>query len=179
MFRVALVGAGGMASMHANCYANIPNATLVGVMDIRAEAAQALAAKHGAKAFTDFDAMLKELKPDVVDVCCPTPWHCDYVEAACQQAQALGIRGISTEKPMGRTLEECDRMIAASKAAGIPLFVRRSFASFQSSLWPNARSPPARWEPRRACAHVAEAPCRAPGTIGMVILLLAAGVCST
>jgi UDP-N-acetylglucosamine 3-dehydrogenase len=123
MFRVALVGAGGMASMHANCYANIPNATLVGVMDIRAEAAQALAAKHGAKAFTDFDAMLKELKPDVVDVCCPTPWHCDYVEAACQQAQALGIRGISTEKPMGRTLEECDRMIAASKAAGIPLFV--------------------------------------------------------
>lgn len=44
MFRVALVGAGGMAGMHASCYAAIDNAELVGVMDIREAAAQALAA---------------------------------------------------------------------------------------------------------------------------------------
>lgn len=123
MFRVALVGAGGMASLHASCYARIPNATLVGVQDIRAEAAHALAQKHGAKAYTDFESMLRDLKPDVVDVCCPTPWHCQYVETACQVAKEVGLRGISTEKPMGRTLEECDRMIVASRAAEIPLFV--------------------------------------------------------
>ncbi|HLK60622.1 MAG TPA: Gfo/Idh/MocA family oxidoreductase, partial [Chthonomonadaceae bacterium] len=100
MFRVALVGAGGMAGMHANCYAGIPNAELVGVMDIRAEAAEALAGKHGARPFTDFDAMLEALHPDVVDVCCPTPWHVDYVCRAAERAGEFGIQGISTEKPM-------------------------------------------------------------------------------
>jgi predicted dehydrogenase len=112
-----------MAGMHAGCYAGIPNAHLVGVMDIRSEAARALAEKHGAQPFTDFDAMLDAVQPDVVDVCCPTPWHVDYVCRAAERAGELGLRGISTEKPMGRTLADCDRMIAATEQAGIPLFV--------------------------------------------------------
>lgn len=123
MLRVALVGAGGMAGMHAGCYTAIEGAELVGVMDIRKEAADALAAKSGARPFTDFDAMLTETKPDIVDVCCPTPWHVDYVCRSAERAGELGLRGISTEKPMGRTLDDCDRMIAAVDRAGIPLFV--------------------------------------------------------
>ncbi|MCW3100661.1 MAG: putative dehydrogenase [Chthonomonadaceae bacterium] len=123
MLRVVLAGAGGMARTHAGCYAAIPNAMLVGVMDIREDAAQALAGAHSAEAFTDFDAMLTATRPDVVDVCCPTPFHVDYVCRAAERAGELGIRGISTEKPMGRSLEDCDRMIAAVEAAGIPLFV--------------------------------------------------------
>lgn len=109
--------------MHAGCYANMMGAELVGVMDIRQEAAQALAGKHGAQAFTDFDALLEATQPDVVDVCCPTPWHGDYVCRAAERAGEIGIQGISTEKPMGRTLTDCDRMIAACELAGIPLFV--------------------------------------------------------
>ncbi len=123
MFRVALVGAGGMAGMHAGCYGKIPNAELVGVMDIRPEAAQVLAEKHGARPFTDFDAMLDETQPDVVDVCCPTPWHVDYVTQAAHRAAEVGLRGISTEKPMGRTPADCEKMIAACELADIPLFV--------------------------------------------------------
>lgn len=123
MLRVALVGAGGMARTHAGCYAAIPNAVVVGVMDIRTEVAQELAVLHGATAYTDFGAMLEETRPDIVDVCCPTPFHVDYVCGAAVRAAELGIRGISTEKPMGRSLDDCDRMIAAAEAAGIPLFV--------------------------------------------------------
>ncbi len=121
--RIALVGAGGMASMHAECYSAIPNATLCGVMDIRHDAAASLAGRHGATPYSDFDRMLNDLRPDVVDVCCPTPWHVDYVVAAAARAHELGIRGISTEKPMARTLADCQRMISAVEAAGIPLFV--------------------------------------------------------
>ncbi len=121
--RIALVGAGGMASMHAGCYSAIPNATLCGVMDIRLEAATALSERYGATPYTDFDRMLSEIKPDVVDVCCPTPWHVDYVVAAAARASALGIKGISTEKPMARTLQDCNRMIDAVNEAGITLFV--------------------------------------------------------
>ncbi len=123
MMRVALVGAGGMASMHAGCYDNIEGAHLAGVMDMRPDAAAALAGKHGAAAFTDFDAMLEAVHPDVVDVCCPTPWHGDYVCRAAERASELGIRGISTEKPMGRTVADCDKMISACELADIPLFV--------------------------------------------------------
>ncbi len=123
MMRVALVGAGGMASVHAECYGQIQGAKLASVMDIRLDAASALAGKHGALPFTDFDKMLEEVHPDVVDVCCPTPWHVDYVCGAASKASQLGIRGISTEKPMGRTVVDCDRMISSCELAELPLFV--------------------------------------------------------
>ena len=123
-----------MAGMHAGCYANIPNAELAAVMDIREEAARALASKHGAKAYTDFDAMLSQIQPDVVDVCCPTPWHVDYVCGAATRANEIGLRGISTEKPMARTLDDCERMIAAAEQAGIPLFVAQVVRFFPEFL---------------------------------------------
>jgi predicted dehydrogenase len=112
-----------MAGMHAGCYGAIDGAELVGVMDIRAEAAEALAALHGATPFTDFDTMLSHTRPDVVDVCCPTPWHADYICRAAERAADVGIKGLSTEKPMARTVADCDRMIAACHAANLPLFV--------------------------------------------------------
>ena len=123
MIRIALVGAGGMANMHANCYANIPNAQLVAVFDIRLDAAAALSAKHNSTSYDDFDKMLTESRPDIVDVCCPTPWHADYVCRSAERAAELGIKGISTEKPMARTVAECERMTAACQKANIPLFI--------------------------------------------------------
>jgi predicted dehydrogenase len=112
-----------MAGMHAGCYDAIPNAKLVGVMDIRPDAAQALAGRYGAEPYTDFESMLSETHPDVVDVCCPTPWHVDYVCRAAERAGEIGLRGISTEKPMARSVADCHRMIAAAELADIPLFV--------------------------------------------------------
>ena len=97
MVKIALVGAGGMGSMHAGCYADIPNATLVGVYDTRLSAAEELAGKHGARAYADFDAMLSESGADVVDVCCPTPWHEEYVCQAAARAAEVGLRGIAVE----------------------------------------------------------------------------------
>ena len=123
MMRVALIGAGGMASVHANCYSKMENAELVGVYDLRFDAAQLLADKHNAYAFSDFEILLTETRPDVVDVCCPTPWHREYVCRAAELSAELGIQGISVEKPMGRTLADCDAMIAACELSGIPLFV--------------------------------------------------------
>jgi predicted dehydrogenase len=119
MFRVAMVGAGGMAGVHAGCYSRLPNTTVVGVMDVRKEAADALASSHGAPGFTDFAEMMETVKPDIVDVCVPTPWHVDYVV----QAAAYPLRGVSVEKPMGRTVADCRRMTEACEAAKVPLFV--------------------------------------------------------
>lgn len=155
MRKVALVGAGGMAGVHAGCYSKMENAHVVGVYDIRADAAQILSEKHGAKAFADFAAMLTETRPDVVDVCCPTPWHREYVCAAAERAAELGIQGISVEKPMGRTLEDCDAMIAACERAGIPLFVAQvvrffpEFAQAKAAVDSGAVGKPAAVRTRR------------------------------
>lgn len=133
MVKVALVGAGGMGTMHAGCYAGIPNAQLVGVYDIRPEAASALADKYGAAPYTDFDAMLEQAQADVLDVCCPTFWHSETVCRAAARAQELGLKGIAVEKPMARTVAEAEQMAGACEAAGIPLFtahVVRFFPEF-------------------------------------------------
>src|SRR5579871_2872893 len=64
MFAIAIVGAGGMASMHARSYAGLSNARIAGVMDQRDSAARDLAAAHGAAAYTDFAEMLEQVRPD-------------------------------------------------------------------------------------------------------------------
>ncbi len=123
MMRVALVGAGGMANVHAKAYSKIEATELLSVFDIRLEVAETLAQKHNAQAFADFEAMVAETGPDIVDVCCPTPWHKEYVCRAAELSAKYGIQGIIVEKPMGRTLEDCDAMIAACELANVPLFV--------------------------------------------------------
>ncbi len=129
MFKVAIIGCGGMGGTHARCYGNIAGAKVVGVMDQDPEASARLAAAVGARPYGDAEQMLQELQPDVVDVCVPTPWHAEYV---CTAA-ARKPRGIVVEKPMGRTLDDCERMIEACRHNGVPLFpaqVLRFFPEF-------------------------------------------------
>ena len=92
MFNVAIFGAGGMAGMHARGYAALPNARLVGVLDAREEAAHKLGDAHEAPGYTDLDRLVAEAKPNVIDVCVPTPFHAEYViRAAGLQPRLRGI----------------------------------------------------------------------------------------
>lgn len=126
MYKVALIGAGGMAGMHGRCYTALPNAQVVGVYDIRPEAAAGLADICGATPYDDPHKMLAATRPDIIDVCTPTPWHAEYVEMAA----GYKPRGIVVEKPMGRTIADCDRIIGATQAAGVPLFVAQVLRFF-------------------------------------------------
>lgn len=119
MYKVAIAGAGGMAEVHARAYCRIANAEIAGIMDIRDEAARRVGDACGCAAYTDFERMLEETKPDVVDVSVPTPFHLDYV----RRALAAKPKGIVVEKPMARTVAECDEMTRLCGEAGVPLFV--------------------------------------------------------
>ncbi len=119
MFDVAIVGAGGMASTHARGYVILPNARVAGVMDTNRERGEKLADASGGRYFADFDEMVEAVKPAVIDVCTPTPFHAEYV---CRAA-AHRPTGIVVEKPMGRTVADCERMIQACDSADVPLFV--------------------------------------------------------
>ncbi|MBS1794880.1 MAG: Gfo/Idh/MocA family oxidoreductase [Acidobacteria bacterium] len=117
--RTAVVGVGSLGQHHARNYAELARegaGTFVGVCDVDEKQARAIAEKNGCAHFTDWRELLD--KTDAVSIVTPTETH---AEIAC----AFLERGVDVlvEKPIARTLEETDRMIAAAQATGAKLMV--------------------------------------------------------
>ena len=113
--KIGIVGAGSMGQTHAAGWAET-GATLAGVVSKTQANARPLAARYRAKAYPDLETMLREV--DVVDICTPTHLH----RAQVLQAAAAG-KDIICEKPLARTLEQAQEMIAVCNAAGVKLLV--------------------------------------------------------
>lgn len=129
--KVLVIGAGTMGSTHSQAYAHMPGVELVGIVDIRLEAAEALAQSLGTWAYTRLEDVLAAEDPQVVDVCVPTHLHKAYV----LQAAALG-KQVVCEKPLARTLADAREMIDACTAAGVGLYVGqvvRFFPEYQQA----------------------------------------------
>ncbi len=112
--RAAVIGAGSLGRYHAEKYASCKGATLAGVADLHEDRAQALVMKHGGRAVRDFREILPHI--DIASVVVPTESHHE-VAMACIEA---GVH-VLVEKPLARTLEEADQMIAAANARGVVL----------------------------------------------------------
>lgn len=117
--RVAVIGCGSISKhRHIPEYAGNENVELAAFVDIVKERAEAFAAEHGGKAFTDYKEMLAEVKPDAVSVNLPNALHAPVsIDAANAGAHVL------VEKPMAATLEEAQAMIDAAKANNVFLMV--------------------------------------------------------
>jgi predicted dehydrogenase len=120
--RVAVIGHTGRGNYgHGldRVWLEIPGCQIVGVADANPEGLARTAKRVGEpKAYPDYRKMLDEVKPDLVSVA--PRWldqHCDMVLAAAER----GVRGIYLEKPMCRTLEEADRMVAACEKHKVKL----------------------------------------------------------
>jgi myo-inositol 2-dehydrogenase/D-chiro-inositol 1-dehydrogenase len=112
--RIALIGAGFIADIHAESYARfVPEAEIALVYSRTESHARAFAEKHGVgRWLTDLDRALTAHDCEVVDVCIPNDLHARAVVAA-----AGAGKHVIVEKPLCLTLEEADEMIAACKAA--------------------------------------------------------------
>lgn len=129
MLKVGIVGAGTMGRTHAAAYTKLPNAQLVGFYDADQAFAGRVAPQFGAKVFESYDALLQQV--DMVDICTPTPTHLELVLKA-----ASAGKHILCEKPLGRTLEQCEQMIEATSKAGVTLMpaqVLRFFPEFKQA----------------------------------------------
>lgn len=113
--RVGIAGVGFMGTTHAAAWAET-EAEIAGFLHKTEEGALPLAQRYGAKAYQDLDAMLAGV--DVVDICTPTHLHHEQV----LQAAAAG-KDIVCEKPIARTIEQGEEMIAACRAAGVKLLL--------------------------------------------------------
>lgn len=119
---VAILGAGKLGQTHARHWQAMPGADVVAVLDPHREHAFTLAGhvctRGSEAAFTDFADLLAQARPDVVDICSPTPSHRALIEQAAQAGCAVFV-----EKPLARTLEDCDAIVETVAQAGIPLMV--------------------------------------------------------
>lgn len=118
MIRVGIIGCGNIARTHARAYEQIANAQVVATADIRPEAAEAMAARFGARAYAHMDGLLADRAVDMADICLPT-----YVHEEATLAAARAGKHVLCEKPLTLSLASADRMVAAVREAGVTAMV--------------------------------------------------------
>ena len=118
--RIGIVGVGNIAEKHVPGYLAIPmRARIVAVADVIPAVAEAKAKDWQVpRWFDDLQALLGQEDVDAVDLCLPHDLHVSSV----QQAAAAG-KHIYIEKPLGRTAQECRKIIESVEKRGIRLMV--------------------------------------------------------
>ncbi len=114
--RVAVIGVGHLGKHHARLLAVIDGAQLTAVVDTDPERASAAAGTSGAKVLTDYNDLFGMV--DAVTVAAPTEMHHEIALAFLERGMSVLV-----EKPMTRTVEQADALIAAAGASGATLAV--------------------------------------------------------
>ncbi|WP_342071041.1 inositol 2-dehydrogenase [Yoonia algicola] len=134
MINIGILGCGRIGQVHGTTLTAMTNARAVAVADAVPAAAEALAAKLGAKAM-DADALINDPGIDAVIIGTPTTTHYDLI----QQAAAAG-KAIFCEKPIDLSVARIHDCLAAVAKAGVPFmtaFNRRfdpNFAHLQRQI---------------------------------------------
>jgi len=103
--KVAVIGAGHMGRLHAEKFAKCEGVELVAVVDPDAARAEAVAKPLGVKTLYRYDEIFS--LADAAVIAAPTERHHE-IAAACLDA---GLH-VLVEKPIARTLEEADQLVA-------------------------------------------------------------------
>jgi predicted dehydrogenase len=114
--RVAVIGVGHLGKHHARILASLPDVELVAVVDTNRARAEEIAAANATRAGFDYQELIGDV--DAVTVAVPTALH----EQVTLPFLRAGIP-VLVEKPIARSLDEADRMIAAAADAGVVLAV--------------------------------------------------------
>ncbi len=121
------VGAGEIAVASAKAVRGAANASLVRVLDTRADLARDLAATYGGEATDSMDELLADPAVEAVYICAP---HFLHKDLAVQAANAR--KHVFIEKPMGVGPADAQAIVAACRrngvACGVPFIVRYTHA---------------------------------------------------
>ena len=104
--KVGVVGLGMMGVYHAAVYKDLPNAELVGGVDVLPAAEDNFAKLYGTPRFETLDALLEQV--DAVSICTPDHLHKD----AAIKAFGAGVRCL-IEKPLATSSADCAAILAA------------------------------------------------------------------
>lgn len=121
-----MIGVGSIADLHAEGYRHNDNCRLVGVTDISRDLAEVKAKKYGAgKVYDSVEELLADTEVEAVDIAVPTASHMPLAIKASEAGKHILL-----EKPMARTVQECDKIITATDKAGVKLMVDHSLRFF-------------------------------------------------
>jgi predicted dehydrogenase len=119
--RFGVLGTGHWAqTVHAAALAEHPTASLVGVWGRDLAKAKAVGAEFDVPGYTDLDALLAEV--DAVAIAVPPSIQVGLVERAAAAGKHLLL-----EKPIGLSLAEADRVVAAVRSSGVASVVFFTF----------------------------------------------------
>jgi UDP-N-acetylglucosamine 3-dehydrogenase len=120
--RAAIIGAGQIArSGHIPGYQKA-GVEIAAICDVNDTAVKQVSEASGIpRYYTDWKKMLAEGGFEVVSICTPPFLHFEMAVESAQKGYAVLV-----EKPMGRTLDECDQMIAAAQKAGVLLMISQN-----------------------------------------------------
>src|SRR2546423_276449 len=139
MLRTSVIGVGHLGKQHARIHAALSDegrSQFASVCDIDDARANEIAQQHKVRAVTNWQELIGNV--DAVSLAVPTESHC---EIACGLLEA-GVH-VLVEKPIARTLDEADRMIAAAKQGDAILQVGHAerFNPAMIALRPHVRNP--------------------------------------
>jgi phthalate 4,5-cis-dihydrodiol dehydrogenase len=118
--RLGIAGIGRAFSFMIPTFRDDPRVEIVAGFDPRPEARARFAQEFGAQAFETMEALCAA-DIDAVYIASPHQFHAPQVEIAA----ALGKHAL-VEKPMALSLSDCERMIDATRKAGVHLIVGHS-----------------------------------------------------
>ena len=107
--RAGIIGGGWIARVHVPAIDAADGVELVAACDLDAARAEAIAQPRGAHAYTQWEEMLEREQLDLLWVCTPPLHHRAPVVAAL----AAGLN-VYLEKPIARTLEDAEAIVAAA-----------------------------------------------------------------
>src|ERR1700676_304090 len=110
MLNVAIVGAGNVGKIRSDVIRRSLLSRVQMVTDVDEARASALASSVGADATTDWSAVVRSPKIDVVVVSTPTKFHAQIVKGALE-----GGKHVLCEKPLARSATEAGEVIALAK----------------------------------------------------------------
>jgi phthalate 4,5-cis-dihydrodiol dehydrogenase len=119
--RVGIAGLGAAAKLVLPYFGKVPGVRLAGAADIRADARAAFEHSYGLPSFPSVDALCRSSDVDAVWIETPNHLHCEHAITA-----ATNGKHIICAKPLAATLEECDRMIAATRQNAVKLLLGHS-----------------------------------------------------
>jgi predicted dehydrogenase len=111
--RYAVIGLGWFGEKHCEALAGLPNVELFALCTRRKERLEEVARRFGVRhVYTDYHELLKN--PEVEAVSVTTMWdqHTGPTLAALQAGKHVFL-----EKPMASTIEDCDAIVTAARAA--------------------------------------------------------------
>lgn len=111
---VAIIGCAKIAHLHAKAILQIPELNFKAVWSRTPASAQKFVDEYDVSAYSSITKMIKAEKIQMAIVCTAHPYHADPAIEAMEAGAHVII-----EKPLASTLQDCDRIIEASKRTGM------------------------------------------------------------